>query len=346
MQGENISKVFSIAKKRLGIQPNFTAAELANGETEELKVITYILRIRNGQLQALPEEILVSGPGILKATAGRQTHFEIDTTQAGPGRLYIDAFYEDGKKVKFSLREKLPGIVTLTYVPEDPGTVNFDITWSDIQIPKSPFSVKVTDSALVKIIDFEHHERLVQVNTPIKLKLNTKSAGQGIINAHIKFDNGPAIQAKVSTFSDNTATLQYTPPKAGNPVLHVFWNGEELPHLTITYTVVDNQMYRVSSTPENKVYRTFDHTRFSVQSDGLPLEILQMTAILGDVQIPISFKSIEGNIAHASFTPTLPGVYNIEVACINKLVQGSPFTVKFARTGSMAFEAIMQQILD
>ena len=65
MPGENISKVLSIAKKRLGIQPNFTAAELANGETEELKVITYILRIRNGQLQALPEEILVSGPGIL-----------------------------------------------------------------------------------------------------------------------------------------------------------------------------------------------------------------------------------------------------------------------------------------
>ena len=327
---ENINKVFSIAKKRLGIQPNFTAAELANSEIEELKVITYILRIRNGQLKALPEEILVSGPGILKATAGRQTHFEIDTTQAGPGRLYIDAFYEDGKKVKFSLREKLPGIVTLTYTPEEPGTVNFDITWSDIQIPKSPFSVKVTDSALVKIIDFEHHERLVQVNTPIKLKLNTKSAGQGIINAHLKYDKDPPIQAKVSTFSDSTATLEYTPPKAGNPVLHVFWNGEELTHLTITYTVVDNQLYRVSSMPKENVYRTFDHTSFSVQSQGLPLEILQMTAILGDVQIPITFKTIEGNVGHASFTPTLPGVYSIEVACINKLVQGSPFTVKVA----------------
>jgi len=53
-----------------------------------------------------------------------------------------------------------------------------------------------------------------------------------------------------------------------------------------------------------------------------------MTAFLGDIQIPIAFKTIEGNTGHASFTPTLPGVYRIEVACIDKLVQGSPFPVR------------------
>lgn len=328
MAVENVKEVMGIANRRLDIVPNFTARELASGEIEELKVMTYALKIRNGQLKALPEEILVSGPGILKATVGKQTQFEIDTTKAGPGRLYIDAFYQDGKKVKFSLREKLPGIVTLTYTPEEPGTVNFDVSWSDIQIPNSPFSVRVTDSTLVKIVDFEHHEQLVQVNVQVKLALNTKSAGQGTINAHLRYDSGLLIQAKVTNFPDSTAVLQYTPPKAGRPVLHVFWNGEELTHLTISYTVVDNQKYHISTKPEQKLYRTFHQTHFSVQSESLPLEILQMTAFLGDIQIPIAFKTIEGNTGHASFTPTLPGVYRIEVACIDKLVQGSPFPVR------------------
>jgi len=67
MAVENVKEVMGIANRRLDIVPNFTARELASGEIEELKVMTYALKIRNGQLKALPEEILVSGPGILKA---------------------------------------------------------------------------------------------------------------------------------------------------------------------------------------------------------------------------------------------------------------------------------------
>lgn len=324
---DNIARVFDINRKRLSLQPSFSASELESGNVEDLQVMTYILALRNGEMKPLPDEIVVSGQGITNAIAGKQTQFEIDTTHAGPGRLFIDAYYENGKKVKFSLRETRMGIVTLVYTPESAGNISFDILWSESPITNSPFTVAVTDSTLVQIIDFERHYRLIQVKTMVELCLNTKKAGHGTITAELRYHKEKPVEAIVTNLPNSVVSLQYVPRKAGRPVLHVFWNGVELTHLSISYTVVDNDAYRVASKPEKKSFQTFESADFSVTSDGLPLDIIQMTAIYGDLQIPVTFKRIEGNTGYATFTPTLPGAYNMEIACIDKLIQGSPFTI-------------------
>ena len=327
-KNENVKKVFEASKKRLGIEPTFQANRLTKGEAEELQVMTYILRIQSAHLKALPDEIQVTGDGLKRATAGKQTSFEIDTSQAGPGKLSIDAYYDSGKKVKFVLRESTPSIATITYTPQLSGVIHFDILWSDTPIPKSPFAVSVTDSMLVRFIDFEHHSRLARVNIPISLSLDTKQAGPGTLTAQLDYGKDLQVTASIKKQPESVYNVQYIPPKAGQPVLRVFWNGEELRHLLISYKVVDSGNYRVVTKPEKKVYRTFELSSFLVESDGLPLDVLQMTAILGDVQIPIRFKSIEGNRGDASFMPTLPGVYRVEVACVDKLIEGCPFRVE------------------
>ncbi len=342
---ENATVVLGVANKQLGIKPVFTVSELTKGEAEELKIMTFILRIKNGNLQPLPEEITVSGPGIHKATVGKKTQLEIDTTQAGPGNLFIDANTERGKQIKFSLWEKLPGVLTLTYTPNEAGKITFDILWSDTPIPNSPFVVTVTDSGLVMIADFENHEQLVPVGQPIQLQLSTKAAGPGVVTAHLQYGTEPPIPASVTQVEGKT-TLTYVPPKAGNPLLRVSWNGEELTHLTIAYTVVDSVKYQVISKPEQRVYRTFEHANFSVQSYGsLPLDVLQMTAICGDIQIPIHFKSLEGNVATATFTPTLPGNYRVEIVCIDRFVEGSSFEVHVADPSRCKLEGILPKYM-
>lgn len=344
---EGMGVILEVAKKRLGIEPVFTVKELTKGEAEELKVMTFILRIKNGKLLPLPEEILVSGPGIVKATVGKKTQFEINTTQAGPGKLFIDAYTEKGMKVKFSVWEKLPGVLTLSYTPEEPGDINFDILWSDTPIPKSPFKVRATDAGRVTIFDFEHHERLVLVNQPIELQLNTKSAGRGTITAYLQYGTDSPIPASVSLQEgEGKVMLTYVPPRAGQPVLRVSWNGEELTHLAITYTVVDSLKYQVIQKPEERVYHTFEHAIFSVQATGmLPLDVLEMTAICGDMQFPIHFKSIEGNVGTATFTPSLPGTYRIEVVCIDRLVEGSSFEVRVVDPSHCKLEGVLPKYL-
>ena len=323
-----VQEVFDVCKKRLGVEPPFKAGQLAKVEVEELQVMTYILRIRTAQLKALPDEIKITGDGIRKATTLKSAMFEIDTTEAGPGRLSIDACYEDGQKVKFSFYEVAPAVARLTYTPPNSGLIYFDILWSDVPIPNSPFEVSVTDSTLVRFIGFEHHSRLAQVNVPITLSLQTKDAGPGTLTASLDYSDGTQVRPTISRQPDSVLTLHYIPPKAGKPSLRVFWNREELRHLSIPYTIVDSGNYRVVEQPEKKTYRIFESSTFTVESDGAPLDVLQMTAFLDEIQIPIRFRSVDGSRGDASFTPTLPGVYRVEVACVDKLVEGSPFDVE------------------
>ena len=326
----NLKEVFSAAQRKLDIEPNLTPKELASGEVEELKVMTYVLRFRYGQLKSRPNEVTVSGPGLKKAAVGTQTYFEVDTKAAGPGRLFIDAFHENGRKLQFSLRESKQGVLMVTYTPDESGLVHFDVLWSDVPIPNSPYAVWVLDTSAVRILDFEHHQRMIHVNTPVEFKVSTKSAGEGTLTASLEYPAFEPIKATVVTGRDSTAIVRFTAPKQGNPVLRLFWCEEELPHLAIHYTVVDIKTFKVTAIPEKRLYHTFEHANFTVESKNLSVELLQMTAIYGDIQIPIAFSSIEGKRGHASFIPTLQGRYRVEIACIDKLVEGSPFVVEVA----------------
>ena len=327
---ENIQLVLDTIKPKLGITPNFTAKKMSSGEVDELQVMTLIMRIRDGKLQSLPNEIVVSGPGIHEAVVGKATYFNIDTAQAGPGQLTVEATYiSSGIKVDCSFQRE-GRIIRVNYSPNYAGKLTIDVQWSDVHVSNSPFQVKVSDSMMVKIVDFDNHKRVVHINQPIELSLNTDRAGQGTLTAHLRYGTEAPIPAEVVRIPNSITKLRYTPSKSGQPVLHVLWNGEELTHLTIAYTVLDIASYQVVSKPDSRLYKVLEDIEFSVQTrGGGTLNALHMTAILegDDAQVPIRFDNIDGSMGHAIFRPTLPGRYSIEIACIDQLVQGSPFNV-------------------
>lgn len=326
---EYISELFKTVKRKLGITPPFQAADLASGKVEELQVMTMVMLIRSSDLIPLSDEVTIRGPGIEAANFHKETSFLIDTAQAGPGQLYIDAYYEeDGEKLRFSLNEKASRVFSLTYSPIKTSKLIFDITWSDVRIPKSPFTVSVTDSTLVKIVDFESHTTLVEAGKPITLLLDPRKAGAGRMNAYLQYGKEKT-PAPGSVLPNGYIKLTYTPTKSGTAVLHILWNKEELHHLAVTYTVVDVGGYSIHSFPQQKAYCVFEEPGFWILSEkGLPLKVLEMTAILSnDLQVPIKFKSFEGKKGYASFTPTLPGTYRIEVVCVDQLIKGTPFNI-------------------
>lgn len=326
-----VEHIFKIAKRKFGILPPFSALDLASGKVEEMQVMAMITLIKTGELQSLPEEVIVSGPGLGETQLHKETSFFVNTSEAGPGQLGIDAYYEeDGEKQKFSIKERKGRELLLAYTPIRTGKLMFDVTWSDEPVPLSPFVVSVVDSTLVKIVDFESHSRLVEVDKPLKLILDTKRAGKGRLNAYLLYGKKDKIQAMITPAANSRYRLDYTPTKSGSPVLHIFWNKQELAHLAIPYIVVDTGGYCVDSYPRDTVFCTFEEASFTIlSSKGLPLDILQMTAVLDyDFQIPIKFSRIEGKKGFASFKPTMPGVYQVEVVCVDRLIQGSPFSVK------------------
>jgi filamin len=345
---EKIAEMYIVCEKRLSITPNFSSEDLISGKVEELEIMTFVMQIQASELKSLPEEVVVSGHGLEHARIGKEAIFFINTKEAGPGKLLIDSYYENGKKVKFKLEEKVHGVLTLSYTPRALGTIVFDIRWSDVPVAKNPFKVRVTDSSLIQILDYEHHSKLRVTGLPIELRLNTKETGRVNLSAHLTYDDKEKVKAEPSMLDDHVTRLTYTPPKAGKPVLHIFMNDTELIHLSIPYIVVEVGGYKVSKLPESRVYQTFEEASFSIDSsNNLPLDVLQMTAVLTtDIQIAVKFKSIVGNTGTASFKPTLPGVYNVEVVCVDTLIQGCPFTVEVSDPLSCRLNGTAPQFME
>ena len=324
-----VEEFIRLARKKLGISPPFEAADLLRGKVEELQVMTMVMLIRNSDLVSLPDEVVVSGEGIEAAQLMEETFFTVNVTEAGPGQLSIQASYEDdGRKLTFKLAEKTKGSFCLFYTPPTMGNVVFDIFWSDVPIPQSPFVVSVTDPSLVNMVDFDPHNTLVEIGKPQSLQFAAEKAGQGQLSGYLEC-GGERIEVETSVLPNNMFKLDFTPPTTGEAVLHVLWNKEELHHLAVNYNIVDIGGYSVRSLPKKKFYTIFEEPEFTVISEkGLPLDVLQMTAVLSlDVQVPIKFDSINGNIGYAKFLPVLPGTYRVEVVCVDQLIKGSPFDV-------------------
>ena len=324
---QNISQVIEATERHLGIKSVVDAASLASKNVEELYVATYILRIRNSRLASLPEEILVSGPGLRNASVGKQTQFLIDTTKGGPGKLLINAIYEEGGLLDFSLQEKDRGEIKLIYTPPKAGKVSFDIFWSDNPIPNSPFIVTVCDGNLIKLADAEVPQTIVHVLTSVNIKLDATSALSGELTANLFYPGEPAINLKV-TENKGMYTIEATPHKAGYPTLQAYWNKQPLQQCKVDYTVLDNRQYTVTDVSEKKIFHTFEEVKFKVESTGLPLKALRLVAISDEIQIPFDFSTIDGKSGQAVFTPTLSGDYSLEVACVDRLVDGTPIKIR------------------
>ena len=125
---------------------------MSSGDVNELQVMTLIMRIRDGKLQPLPDEVVVSGPGIREAEVGKATYFNINTAQAGPGKLTVNAIYTTGgRKVDYTF-EREDRIITVNYSPSYAGKLIINVRWSGVRVPNSPFQVRVSDSMMVKLL--------------------------------------------------------------------------------------------------------------------------------------------------------------------------------------------------
>ena len=326
-----IETMLRFARRNLGSAPPFTSTDLTSGKVEEMQIMSMVMMIKNGELNTLAEEVRVSGPGLKEAQLHKETSFIVNTAGAGPGELSIDAYYEkDGERLKFSAKEKAKSEIHLKYTPKRLVNIVFAITWSDTPVPFSPFIVTVFDSTLVQVEDFDSHKRVVGVDEPIELTVDASRAGRGRLSAQLVYNKKDKIEAMVTPISKGRYRVDYTPLKPGSAALHIWWNKARLDHYQIMYTVISREDYAIDTCPDDKVFCTFEDVGFVVSSSlGLPLTVLQMTAIIDyEFQLPIHLSRVEGKKGYVRFKPTSPGIYNIEVVCLDRFIRGSPFQVR------------------
>lgn len=325
-----IQRCLEICEAKMGIKPVITEKEIMDPTVDELMMMALLCSIKNGTLIALPDEIDVTGPGLEAASVNKMTNFTVDCTCGGPGKLYVDIYNTShGKQIKHVMYESKPMIYTVKYQPDESGELSIEILWSGNPIPDSPFRVSVTDSAQLKIIDLNDHITTVNVNQVITLDLDATTIGRGSLKAFYQYeDNEEAMTTDVQENYDQTYTLKYSFPRSGTAAIHVFWNGEELPHCKVKYNIVNSQYYTLLDPPDEQLFHAMHPVKFQIQAESeAALPLLTILETCGEIATAVEIQTIEGNIGTASFIPTIPGEHRIDVFCVNRHVLGSPFTI-------------------
>jgi len=336
-----LQRCLEICEERMGMKPVITEKEIMDPAVDELLMMALLSSIKNGTLIALPDEIDASGPGLEAAAVGRQTSFTVDCTCGGPGKLYVDIYNTSiGKQIKHVMYESKPLIFTVKYKPDDSGELSIEILWSGNPIPHSPYKVSVTDSAHLKIINLDEHNTTVNVNQVVTLDLDATNLGRGSLKAFYQYeDNEEAMTTDVQENYDQTYTLKYSFPRSGQASIHVFWNGEELPHCKVKYNIVNSEYYTLLDPPDDQLFHTMYPVKFQVQAESeAALPLLTILETCGEITTPVEIKTIEGNIGTVNFVPTIPGEHRVDVFCVNRHILGSPFTI-YAVDASQCFLA-------
>ena len=132
-------------------------------------------------MSPLPDLVKVYGDiGDEYVTVGQLCRFTVDTTEAGPGKLFIDAYYEtSGSAVQMEQTKVAKGVYVVKYTPSEAGRINFDVLWSDTPVPNSPFLVEVEEPHPVKLAGQDKLSGPLNVDQPVELTLDASNAPPG-----------------------------------------------------------------------------------------------------------------------------------------------------------------------
>ncbi|XP_067934891.1 filamin-B-like [Watersipora subatra] len=275
-------------------------------------------------------KVKVYGEGLHKGTVRRPNTFVVDTGESSAEKLSFDIRGPSKPKVTTSNLE--PGKCQVTYIPTIKGDYTIDVIYKGSAVPDSPFhatishepepgdaeKVKVSGDGLVAGI-------LNQVNI---FTIDTTEAGDGKVDFEVTGPLKPMI--KTRSIGPKVMEVAYTPSLSGSHTITVKYDKKPVP----------GSPFRVAVKHESKIDRASD--KVVVNGSGISKYtlnkpntfIVDTTAarpgklsfdVTGPVKPKITSKELELGKCEVSYTPTVAGLYIIDVKYNAKPVVGSPF---------------------
>eukprot|EP00116_Pleurobrachia_bachei_P003342 sb/3463604/ len=306
---ENAQLGLDRAELGLGVPKILEAEDLTHQEIDELSVITYVSMLMKADkkidiLTCFRRVWAVYKRGILlllllnvapvdplkvqiicpegDAWVNKPTHFSVDTTGAGFGRLGVEILDGSGNKVEPELW-KNGDLTKVLFTPTTPGVHKISVTYNTKEVPQGQFNVKVYSPADSSKLELSGDGlKTAIVNKPTLFTADATNAGDGDLEVTIVGAGGTKIPVDLDK-EGLRYTVSYVPDKvgpvlvsvkfAGNEVDVVDGNGDPL-KVTIGDTDPDNK--RVSFTP-----KTPGNHRVNVTWSGKPVPD-------GDIDVPVT----------------------------------------------------------
>lgn len=87
--------------------------------------------------------VVVSGPGLERATAGSVASFTVDCRHAGDAELTVEIVSDSGAKAEVHIYNNNDGTFSVTYTPPSHGPYTISIHYGGHMVPKCPIRLQV-----------------------------------------------------------------------------------------------------------------------------------------------------------------------------------------------------------
>ncbi|XP_035851780.1 filamin-C-like isoform X7 [Sander lucioperca] len=209
-------------------------------DDEDIKDSPFMAHILPAANDVFPENIKCYGPGLepLGCIVNKPADFTIDTDGAGRGELKLYAQDAEGFPIDIQITDNGDSTFFCVYIPTKPVKHTIIITWGEVNVPNSPFRVLIGEGSHpenVKVYGPGVEKTGLKANEPTYFTVDCSEAGQGDVSIGIKCAPGvvgPAeadIDFDIIKNDNDTFTVKYTPPGAGQYTIMVLFADQEIP---------------------------------------------------------------------------------------------------------------------
>ena len=243
------------------------------------------------------------------------------------------------------------GLFIVKYIPEEVGHTSIHVFWNNMEIPGSPFTARICDSAAVKpvggwesVLDRDSGRMEMTVGEEKTITWDVSKAGPGSMDIEIQ---GPVYDHRLDNAGPGKIKFVFIPRKEGTFSLSTKWGGSAVRSVQ---AVVRSPQYKYSGAGSGSVPATSTPTagttgRVVLTGKGLLSAVCgeesyfvidgseggsgePVVSLSGlDSSIPVSCRQVGQNIWEAVYTATRPGSYLLNVKWAGRLVKDCPLKV-------------------
>ena len=271
-----------------------------------------------------PSKVKVYGPGVdSKLLAGNQTHFTIDSTQAGSGRITVDATGPSNTRLQTTITEEQPGVHSVWYTPQEGGKTTVNVHFNDRPVPNTPYSVPVINPAAVS--SQLSCPEVITLGDTVCFTVDTSGAGSGDLNVLAAGPEECITECKKR--KKGLYDFSFTPTGAGVYTIQSEFDDIPTSQAPLSVKVLDLSLASVSEPTLPLVIG--EEASFIIDASAVGEADLTATASMADgSQDELAINdTAEDNVYRATITPTCSGLASVTLQYAGKHIGKSPYSL-------------------
>ena len=243
------------------------------------------------------------------------------------------------------------GLFIVKYIPEEVGHTAIHVFWNNMEIPGSPFTARICDSAAVKpiggwegVLDRDTGRMEMVIGEEKTITWDVSKAGPGSMDIEIQ---GPIYDHRLDNAGLGKIKFVFIPRKEGTFTLSTKWGGAPVRSVQAVVRSQPQQpspqqKYSASSTSSGITGAsgrvvltgkgllsaiTGEESYFVIDGSGggSGEPVVSMSGL--DSSIPVSCRQVGQNVWEAVYTPARSGTYLLNVTWAGRLVKECPLKV-------------------